>query len=516
MREHTSVPLTAPLQRGAVCVVEGYGVRIQIRRGHLVVDDGFGRERRQRVFNRATHGLSRVVVLGHEGSISFEAIRWLADLGISYQQIDRDGRLLASSSVGSGDARLRRQQAVIAQTQNGLELARQMLTVKLEGQRWVLGKLTDRADVFEEFDASVAALAVGRSVEALREAERQAALTYWREWSGLDCRFAKRDMVRVPEHWRTFGSRHSPISSSSRLAVTPLNAILNYLYALLAAETRNACLIVGLDPGLGIVHVDYRNRDSFVLDLMEVARPAVDEYVLELAQTHTFRATDFGETRRGVCRVLAPFAHQLARTGPQWREAVAPFAEHFARALAELPDSRIDTLATPLTRTNRARAGSRGFREAPKAAATRRIKPDPTCQRCGQPVPTRDRVYCDTCLPDYQREQFSDAFSGSGLASIERSKQTGHDPTHTPEAERKRGATIAERKKAVAEWETKYGKLTDMSAFDREILPLIQQVPLSRLMKATGLSLRYVSQIRRGEKRPHPRHWARFAEAGQE
>jgi hypothetical protein len=33
------------------------------------------------------------------------------------------------------------------------------------------------------------------------------------------------------------------------------------------------------------------------------------------------------------------------------------------------------------------------------------------------------------------------------------------------------------------------------------ILPLIHDVPLSRLVRATGLSLRYVSLIRRAEKR---------------
>src|SRR5262249_54091333 len=33
------------------------------------------------------------------------------------------------------------------------------------------------------------------------------------------------------------------------------------------------------------------------------------------------------------------------------------------------------------------------------------------------------------------------------------------------------------------------------------------------LMRATGLSLRYVSQIRRGEKVPHPRHWTSILSA---
>jgi hypothetical protein len=46
-----------------------------------------------------------------------------------------------------------------------------------------------------------------------------------------------------------------------------------------------------------------------------------------------------------------------------------------------------------------------------------------------------------------------------------------------------------------------------------DILPLIQDVPLSQLQQATGLSLRYVSLIRRGERTPHPRHWRAFTKA---
>jgi hypothetical protein len=63
------------------------------------------------------------------------------------------------------------------------------------------------------------------------------------------------------------------------------------------------------------------------------------------------------------------------------------------------------------------------------------------------------------------------------------------------------------------EWDERYGKLTDLSAFRREILPLIQGVPLSRLQQATGLALRYVSLIRGGERTPHPGHWPAFIEA---
>ena len=91
----------------------------------------------------------------------------------------------------------------------------------------------------------------------------------------------------------------------------------------------------------------------------------------------------------------------------------------------------------------------------------------------------------------------------------------GADPTHGGEAAERRGQTIGDRKQAIREWERQYGKIVDLTLFEREILPLIRDVPLSRLVKATGLSLRYCSQIRRGEKVPHPRHWEALQSAGE-
>jgi CRISPR-associated protein Cas1 len=104
------------------------------------------------------------------------------------------------------------------------------------------------------------------------------------------------------------------LASGPRLAVTPAGAILNYLYALLEAEGRLACQIVGLDPALAIVHADIRGRDSLSLDLMEAVRPSVDRYLHALLRDRVFRASDFYETQRGICRLLAPLTHELAET----------------------------------------------------------------------------------------------------------------------------------------------------------------------------------------------------------
>ena len=323
--------------------------------------------------------------------------------------------------------------------------------------------------------------------------------------------------VRGPpsEHWLAFGQRSSPLSSSARLAINPANALLNYCYGLLEAETRVACLAVGLDPALGILHADVRGRDSLPLDLMEAVRPQVDAYVLDLIKTRTFRAGSFHETGRGNCRILPPLTEQLAATCSHWAAMIASVAERVAAMLAKAPGSRIDRVPTPLSSSNR-QAGHAAVRRRPaKKRPQPAAKMPAACHACGADLSNPERKLCDGCLPAYQAEQFRQ-FDGSGLKALERLKKDGRDPTHGGTAAKRRGDTNVKRKTEVAEWDTRYGKLVDLSAFAREILPLIQGVPLSRLVKAIGLSLRYCSQIRRGEKTPHPRHWKAFEAAARD
>src|SRR5215813_13964616 len=100
-------------------------------------------------------------------------------------------------------------------------------------------------------------------------------------WRSVPVNFPTTDARQVPEHWRTFGQRVSPLTGSPRLAVNPANAILNFLYAVLESETRLAITALGLDPGLGVLHVDTPRRDSFACDLMEPIRPVIDAYLFD-------------------------------------------------------------------------------------------------------------------------------------------------------------------------------------------------------------------------------------------
>ena len=52
--------------------------------------------------------------------------------------------------------------------------------------------------------------------------------------------------------------------------------------------------------------------------------------------------------------------------------------------------------------------------------------------------------------------------------------------------------------------------------FLEEILPALATIPLNRIAEATGLSLRHVSLIRRGERVPHPVHHEAFRRLAKE
>jgi hypothetical protein len=110
-------------------------------------------------------------------------------------------------------------------------------------------------------------------------------------------------------------------------------------------------------------------------------------------------------------------------------------------------------------------------------------------------------------LPHYRREQY-DADGKAGIRGLAALRDAGSDPSHGGDAGKRRGATQTVRQRERLEWDAANPDTPrDPETFRRAILPRIQRVPLSELASATGLSLIYLSQIRRGMMVPHRRHW---------
>src|SRR5215472_10572379 len=300
-------PRKSPIDRHDVLTVSGFGVKIRMQAGHLEIEDGIGPERRKIRLARVGHGLKRLVCISEDGFITLSSLRWLGDVGASFLMLNRTGRVLfATGPTAPSDARLRRAQSLALGNGKGLEISRTLIDAKLQGQERVIRERLKNDIACGEIAEFRKNLASASSIREIRWLESRAAIAYFGVLRDVRVLWPKKDSSKIPRHWEKIGSRHSPLSGTPRLAITPFHALLNFSFALLESETRRALVSVGLDPGLGLgLHTDNPDRDSLVFDVLEAVRPQLEDWLLSWVMHEPLRRSDFFETGTGNCRLMS-------------------------------------------------------------------------------------------------------------------------------------------------------------------------------------------------------------------
>jgi CRISPR-associated endonuclease Cas1 len=483
--------------RHGVVTLFGYGIQVRVDRGHLVLHDGIGPDRRYARFPRIRHGLKRLVVIGSDGVVSLSALRWLSDQDVAFSLLERNGKVLAvTGPVRPSDVKLRRAQALANSSGTALRIARELISQKLDAQERVARHSLLDSTTGNAIARFKTELPNADTINSIRLIESQAARVYWSAWSTLPINFPKNDLKRVPEHWRSFGARVSPLTGSPRIAANPPNAILNFLYSLLEGEARLAANAMGLDPGLGVLHVDTPARDSLACDLMEPIRAQVDAYVLDWVTRQPLKREWFFEERDGNCRLMGSFAVRLSETIPIWRRAVAPVAEWVARAFwstMRRPDAPV---ATRLTQNNK-----RAAKGSPEQLPCKRVpSQENVCARCGKPI-ERDSVHCGECA------------SKNSTAALIAGAKLGRVAAQSLLASERRKETKLRHDLARSQWSpASQPAWLSEERYTKQIQPRLVGATLSEIASATKVSIPYASDIRKGRRRPHPRHWQALAQ----
>ncbi len=494
-QSHNS-PTDTLIPRHGVVTLYGYGIKVCVDRGHLLLEDGICADRRCYRLPRVSHGLKRLVVIGSDGMVSLAALRWLADQDASFVMLERDGSVLATTGpVYPSEAKVRRAQALAHSSGAALRIARELISRKIAGQEQVARHNlldTRAADAIAHFGAEIP---FADSMTTIRLVESQAARAYWSAWSALPITFPKSDLIRVPDHWRTFGARVSPLTGSPRLAANPPNAILNYLYSVLESEARLAAAALGLDPGLGVLHVDTSARDSLACDLMEPVRPQVDAYLLDWITKQPLRREWLFEKSDGNCRLSGSFAVRLSETARTWGRAVAPIAEWVARAFWSTIRRPDTPLTTRLTHANKRRAKGLALPHPTPAP-----KPENVCLGCGKPVGGAS-TRCASCAVEISRDRLLEAARQGRIAS------------KSPESRARVAATQHRQQTARWSWRpaSQPAWLTD-ETYTKQVQPRLVSATISEIASAIGVSIPYASGIRNGRRLPHPRHWKALAQ----
>ena len=243
------------------------------------------------------HTLETINYFGYKGA-SPALLGKCANLNIRLNFYKPNGRYLASvSGEFSGNVVLRKKQYSCSDNLDmSLEIARYFVLGKVFNSRWVLERTLRDNPLQVDFEKlkshseqlrdMLLLIRAANELEQLRGYEGASAEQYFAVFNELILN-RKNDFV--------FSTRNK------RPPLDRVNALLSFVYSLLANDCAAALSGVGLDPYVGFLHRVRPGRISLALDLMEELRPAMaDRFVLTLINNHIVQSNDFEHQESGA------------------------------------------------------------------------------------------------------------------------------------------------------------------------------------------------------------------------
>lgn len=305
----------------------GHGLSLRIEGGSLVIRDGFTHYPQAQASHRFFPGdLSlppRIILIDGSGTLSFDVLSWLSEQGVALVRIDWTGKAVSVLS-GSGHAldRTKIEWQIATRSDNARRMAfsvgliRRKIAGSIDTLQTVIPGSTIRDQACERLRTELNILAnqPPGDIALLRGIEGRASATYFSAWQGTPLRWKATPRHPVPDGWATIGPRTAIRAGkvNNERASHPVNAMLNYAYAVLQSQLQIECVSEGFDPTIGVMHHGERNSPAFVFDLMELSRPVVDGAILAFALEAPLTGADFILRRDGVCRVAPQLARRVA------------------------------------------------------------------------------------------------------------------------------------------------------------------------------------------------------------
>ncbi|MCA9310015.1 MAG: type I-C CRISPR-associated endonuclease Cas1 [Phycisphaerales bacterium] len=237
------------------------------------------------------HTLGGIVCLGRINA-STALLSLCADAGVALSFCTDSGRLRARvTGFTHGNVLLRRDQYRAADDESRcLTIASPLIAAKIANARTTLLRAArDHGD-----DQQILQCACTRLADSARQALAATTLDTLRgiEGDAASDYFAVLDrLVTLPPPERDAFRLESRTRRPPR---DRMNALLSFLYAMLAHDARSACEAAGLDPAVGFLHRDRPGRPSLALDLMEELRSFLcDRVALSLVNRKQVDAAGF-------------------------------------------------------------------------------------------------------------------------------------------------------------------------------------------------------------------------------
>ena len=247
-------------------------------------------------FRVPIHNLESIVCFNYTGaSPSLMGLCSERNVGLCF--LNESGKFLARvTGPVRGNVLLRKNQYKMSDDTNVCtEIAANCISAKIANSRTVLQRCI--RDHGQNVDIDILSEASGYLSERLKLVRKSKNLEEVRGIEG-DC--AKK-YFSVFNELILYQKEHFYMSErSKRPPRDNLNALLSFLYTLLAHDVESAIESVGLDPYVGFLHRDRPGRASLALDIMEELRAyLVDRLVVSLINRKQINAEGFKTRENG-------------------------------------------------------------------------------------------------------------------------------------------------------------------------------------------------------------------------
>jgi len=280
-------------------LLSGFGITIDVHKAHLTI------KQKENVIEFKPHRIpyDSIIIDGHYGSISFEAMRWLSKHDVSIALLNWNGNLLSTTiSQETLNAKLKiKQYDKYINPESRLYIAGQIVKQKVKLSLGLLKALS----YFHNIDLSTINKEFERidydNINSLMMYEGRIASAYWSELTKI--------FNSLAEDFN-FQSRKNLSYSWNMNASDPVNALMNYGYAILESMVRKDINTIGLDVSIGYLHEIAPSKHPLVYDLQELFRYVVDYSVIELLETK-LKKSDFITTENYHIRLKPDTAKML-------------------------------------------------------------------------------------------------------------------------------------------------------------------------------------------------------------
>lgn len=282
-------------------LVSGHGVSITVNRACLTVCNTESKNE----FKPHQIPYDSIIIDGHYGNISFEAIRWLMKHDILVSVLNWNGNLLSTilpKEPLNGELKIKQYQKYLDKEER-IRIAKTAIEEKVRKSQNMLSELS-------AYYPEVNMKALQRETEFdskddlldIMMHEGRIASAYWSELSKI---FNK---LYPGFHFET---RKNKSYSWNMNASDPINALLNYSYALLESIIRKHVNAIGLDPTIGFLHELAKSKMPLVYDIQELFRWASDLSLIQLLEDKKLKKTSFILTENYHIRLKSETSMQL-------------------------------------------------------------------------------------------------------------------------------------------------------------------------------------------------------------